>query len=138
MAVCKHGAIALDFTTERAAFNERRVEYAHGAAGLHRGKIGYINFLLDITPDCDCLGWSDAPLVPDIGILASTDPVALDKASFDLVNAQRGFKDSQLQGNHGEGEDKFKGVFAQSLGEVQFQYAESIGMGRTAYELINI
>lgn len=39
-----------------------------------------------MTPDCDCASWSDMPLVPDVGILASTDPVALDQACFDLVS----------------------------------------------------
>ena len=138
MAMCAYESINLDFATERTAFTERVVEYAYGAALAHPGKTAYMNFLINITPDCDCIPWSDAPLVPDIGILASTDPVALDKACYDLVNAQTGFNDSRLRCNHGVGEDKFKGVNKATVGEVQFQYAEAIGMGRTAYELIKI
>ena len=138
MAMCKSEAINLDFTSERLAFTERMIEYAYGAAGLHPQKTAYINFLLNITPDCDCIPWSDAPLVPDIGILASLDPVALDKACYDLVNAQVGFADSQLRCNHAAGEDKFKGSYSKSIGEAQFQYAESLGLGRTAYELIRV
>ena len=67
--------------------------------------MGYINFLIDITPDCDCVPWSDAALVPDIGILASRDPVALDKASYDLINQQIGFKNSMLHRNYEKGSD---------------------------------
>ena len=55
-----------------------------------------MNFLIRITPDCDCFPFSDTPIVPDIGILASRDPVAIDAASFDLVNGQQGFADSLL------------------------------------------
>ncbi|MDR2503817.1 MAG: DUF362 domain-containing protein [Deltaproteobacteria bacterium] len=138
MTMCKHGAINLDFASERTAFTERMIEYAYGASRMHPGKTAYMNFLLNITPDCDCAPWSDAPLVPDIGILAASDPVALDKACFDLVNAQPGFADSQLRCNHGAGEDKFKGSYAKTIGEVQFQYAESIGLGNIAYELVKI
>lgn len=138
MTMCNFGAIDLDFVTERVAFTERMVEYAHGASQVHSGKAAYFNFLMNITPDCDCAPWSDAPLVPDIGILASSDPVALDKACYDLVNAQHGFHDSKLSCNHQKGEDKFKGAHEQSIGEVQFEYAESIGMGSTSYELIKV
>lgn len=62
------------------------VEYAYGAVKRKERKAGYINFLIRITPDSDCFPFSDAPIVPDIGILASLDPVAIDAASFDLVN----------------------------------------------------
>ena len=61
-------------------------------------RIGYISFLTRITPDCDCVPWSDASIVPDIGILASKDPVAIDAAACDLVNQQQGFAESLLAG----------------------------------------
>lgn len=77
-------------------------------------------------------------MVPDIGILASLDPVALDKACYDLVNAQTGFVHSHLQTNHGPGEDKFKGVWDYSVGEVQLSYAQELGMGNMKYELVEI
>jgi uncharacterized Fe-S center protein len=77
-------------------------------------------------------------MVPDIGILASTDPVAIDSASFDLVNQQQGFTDSLLTSHHHKGGDKFKGVHAQTDGYRQVQYAEEIGMGSAQYDLITI
>lgn len=134
---CKESNIELDPDTFEE-FIERMVEYALGAVQNKRGKIGYMNFLMNITPDCDCVPWSDSPIVPDIGILVSEDPVALDAASYDLVNQQKGFKDSMLHDHHLEGEDKFKGVWKSVDGHVQLNYGQKIGLGNVEYELINI
>ena len=97
-----------------------------------------MNFLIRITPDCDCFPFSDTPIVPDIGILASRDPVAIDAASFDLVNLQQGYRESLLTMHHHTGEDKFTGVHANTDGFRQIKYAEEIGMGSSAYELISL
>ena len=93
---------------------------------------------MKITPDCNRCPWSDVRIVPDIGILASTDPVAIDAASFDLVNAQQGIAGSRLLCNHAPGEDKFRGVAPYTDGTIQIRHGERIGLGRTAYELIEI
>jgi uncharacterized Fe-S center protein len=66
------------------------------------------------------------------------DPVAIDAASFDLVNRQTGFNESLLTAHHHSGEDKFKGVHPQTDGLKQVKYAEEIGMGNRAYDLIKI
>jgi hypothetical protein len=100
--------------------------------------VGFFNFLLNITPDCDCVPWSDAPIVPDIGILASCDPVAVDQASFDLVNQQTGLTDSLLQKNRAPGEDKFLGLWESTRGDIQTEYGEKIGLGCKDYRLIEI
>ena len=97
-----------------------------------------MNFLIRITPDCDCFPFSDAPIVPDIGILASRDPVAIDTASLDLVNRQQGFTDSLLTTHHQKGGDKFSGVHAQTDGKRQLEYAEELGLGSRNYNLINL
>ncbi|MFA5221763.1 MAG: DUF362 domain-containing protein [Methanoregula sp.] len=138
MTVCPEHAIDIDWETEIPLFIERLVEYAYGAVQAKTGKVGYINFLTRITPDCDCVPWSDASIVPDIGILASLDPVAIDAASYDLVNQQPGFADSQLTAHRHKGEDKFTGMRANTDGKQQIRYAESIGMGNSAYEIITI
>ena len=136
MPICPEHAIDIDWETEIPVFLERMVEYAFGAA---KGKkAGYMSFLTHITPDCDCVGWSDAPVVPDIGILASLDPAAIDAASFDLVNRQPGLKQSFLKTNLGEGGDKFKGMRSFTDGYRQIQYAEEIGLGSRSYHLIEI
>ena len=136
--VCPEHAIDIDWETEIPIFMERMVEYAYGVVKAKKGKMGYMNFLIRITPDCDCFPFSDTPIVADIGILASKDPVAIDAASFDLVNQQTGFTDSLLTAHHHKGEDKFKGVHAQTDGYRQLKYAEEIGMGTTRYDLIGI
>lgn len=136
--VCPEHAIDIDWETEIPIFMERMVEYAYGVVKAKKGKTGYMNFLIRITPDCDCFPFSDTPIVADIGILASKDPVAIDAASFDLVNQQTGFTDSLLTAHHHKGEDKFKGVHAQTDGYRQLKYAEEIGMGTTRYDLIGI
>ncbi|MFZ0442139.1 MAG: DUF362 domain-containing protein [Methanobacterium sp.] len=119
-------------------FIERMTEYAFGAVKDKKGKVGYMNFLMNITPDCDCLPWSDRPIVPDIGILVSNDPVALDAASYDLVNHQKGFENSLLHINHHEGQDKFKGVWNNVDGHLQLRYGREIGLGNIKYDLINV
>ncbi|MCE5297978.1 MAG: DUF362 domain-containing protein [Methanoregulaceae archaeon] len=136
MTICPEHAIDVDWETEIPLFTERMVEYAFGAA-LGK-KAGYINFLTHITPDCDCVPWSDAPVVPDVGFLASRDPVAIDAASFDLVNRQPGLRESALTINRGEGEDKFRGLRERTDGYRQIRYAEEIGLGTGAYRLVEL
>lgn len=138
MHVCPEHAIDIDWETEIPVFMERMIEYAYGAVKGKEDKVGYMNFLIRVTPDCDCFPFSDTPIVPDIGILASRDPVAIDAASFDLVNQQAGFAESLLTAHHAKGEDKFNGVHAQTDGFRQIRYAEEIGMGNSKYDLIAI
>ena len=138
ITVCPVKAAGMDWATDLEAFIERMTEYGYGFAKAHEKRIGYINFLLNITPDCDCVPWSDAPIVPDIGFLASDDPVAIDQASCDLVNKQLGFSDSLLSCNCEAGEDKFHGLRSHVDGGIQLQYGEEIGMGSRNYELIVI
>ena len=138
LTVCPTKAVAIDWKTELVPFTERMVEYAYGAVKGKEHRTCYVTFLVNITPDCDCVPWSDAPIVPDIGILASTDPVALDKACYDLVNASQGLAHTHLRSGLGKGEDKFKGAWSYTTGDVQISYAEHIGLGNSTYELVTI
>ncbi|WNY26729.1 DUF362 domain-containing protein [Methanolapillus ohkumae] len=133
--ICPRDAVFFDWK-DVPDFVDRMIEYAYGAVKNKKGKVCYISFVMNVTPDCDCTPWSDSPIVPDIGILASTDPVALDQACLDLVNKCVGFSDSNLRKNHKAGEDKFKGVFENTDGARQLEYAEKLGMGTRKYELI--
>ncbi len=133
---CSTGAISLNWDTELPQFIERMTESALGAVHNKEGKVLYINFLLKISPECDCYGYADSPLVPDIGILASQDPIALDRACFDLVNAQTGLINSQLSCNHEPGQDKFKGTHTYVDGTLALSYGETIGLGTNNYNLI--
>jgi uncharacterized Fe-S center protein len=143
ITVCPVQAIELDqWGSEARDFIEKMAEYAYGAVKEKKGKTIYFNFLMDITPDCDCVPWSDAPIVPNIGILASTDPVAIDKASLDLVNEEPALKHSMLNDRAGGelpcGEDHFKSMRKGTYGELQISYGESIGLGSSDYELIKL
>jgi uncharacterized Fe-S center protein len=135
---CPNYAIDFDWFVEVPPFMERIAEYALGAVRGKEGRVGYFNILLNITPDCDCVPWSDAPIVPDIGILASIDPVAIDQASYDLVNEQIGLQNSMMQKNRASGEDKFRGVWENTNGLIQVEYGEEIGLGRKGYRLIEV
>ncbi|HVP95161.1 MAG TPA: DUF362 domain-containing protein [Methanoregulaceae archaeon] len=138
MTVCSQHAIDIDWETEIPRFVERLVEYAFGAIQGKERRLCCMNFLTRITPDCDCVPWSDAPIVPDIGILASKDPVAIDAASFDLVNGQAAIPGSLLTRNHRKGADKFKGLRAGTDAFRQVTYGEEIGLGTSEYKLIDI
>ena len=61
------------------------------------GKIFFINYAIDITPSCDCYGWTDTPIVNSLGVLASDDPVAVDKACIDLMNEAPGLIHSEAE-----------------------------------------
>jgi uncharacterized protein len=143
MTVCPVDAIDSGKAEELKIFTEKIAEYAYGAVKEKKGRVGYINFVINVTPDCDCVPWSDAPIVPDIGILASTDPVALDTACYDLVNKASGLKNSMF-GDHNahnhddKCNDKFKSMRHNTYGYVQLDHGEEIGLGTKNYNLIEI
>ncbi|MDA3862456.1 MAG: DUF362 domain-containing protein [Deltaproteobacteria bacterium] len=110
-------------STKKNIFHERLVEYAKGMVDYK--PMVFINVLKNITPACDCKRTPQKPFTADIGILASTDILAIDKASFDLVNKKHGCKDCFK---------KFTGVSP----KVQFIYGEKIKIGTTKYKLVDI
>jgi uncharacterized protein len=135
---CPSGAIQIQWNESIPIFQKKMVEHAYGAVQKKKGKVLYLNFLTQISPACDCYGYSDAPIVNDIGILSSEDPVAIDQASVDLVNGEAGNRSSKLQKNWNPGEDKFRAVYPEVDWNIQLAYAEEIGMGTRKYELIKI
>jgi len=138
MTVCPEGALEFDWEVDLPPFIERMMEYALGAFQGKKGRVGFYNLLLSITPDCDCVPWSDAPIVPDIGILASTDPVAIDAASLDLVNSGIGLPRTLLRHGHDRGRDKFRGVWPHTDGQLQLACAEHLGLGTRRYRLVRL
>ncbi|MEW5773256.1 MAG: DUF362 domain-containing protein [Thermodesulfobacteriota bacterium] len=135
---CPEKALEIDWRTEIPVFMERMTEYALAAVQGKQGRLGFFNFLLDVTPDCDCLPWSDAPLVPDIGILASKDPVALDAACLDLVNRAAAHAGTHLTRNLEPGADKFSGLWGHTQGRIQLDYGQELGLGGTDYRLVEL
>jgi uncharacterized Fe-S center protein len=114
------------------------VEYAYGAVKGKAGRALYLSFVKDVVPDCDCCGWSDAPVVADQGILASTDPVAIDQAAYDLVKAAPAAAGSLLEGKAGPGDDKFALMHPETRPLAQLEHGERIGLGTRRYELVRV
>ena len=113
----------------------KMAEYALGAVSGKQGKQLYVNFINQVSPACDCHGHSDAAIVADIGILASTDPVALDQACADLVNQAQGLPGTALLSGHEAGGDKFRGVHPKIDWEVTLEHAQKVGLGSREYTL---
>ncbi len=137
VVTCPHEAIKISWSGAPQSVQEKTVEFALGVAKEKPGKIGAINFLTDITPDCDCMPHSDAAIVPDIGILASDDMVAVDRASIDLINRQPSIRGTAIPDDKLDEADKF-GLLHGVDWTHQFEYAEQIGLGASEYELRDI
>jgi uncharacterized Fe-S center protein len=135
---CPSGAIQIQWNESIPIFQKKMVEHAYGAVHKKKGKALYLNFLTQISPACDCYGYSDTPIVRDIGILSSEDPVAIDQASVDLVNKEEGNRSSKLSKNWEPEGDKFRAIYPEVDWNIQLAYAEEIGMGTRDYELIKI
>ena len=98
----------------------------------------HISFIVDVSPYCDCHAENDVPIVPDVGMLASFDPVALDAACADLFNAQPANPGSMLDKERHEGEDNFTAVHPVVRWQCQLEHGQKIGLGNMDYELVEI
>ncbi len=135
---CAFHAVNIVWNQTIPVFLEKMMEYVSGVLKGKQDKTFFINFITHISPGCDCLPYNDSPIVRDIGILASTDPVAIDQASVDLVNAEQALPGSSLKKNKNKGEDKFKGLYPDVEWSKQLDYAEHIGIGTRNYDLITL
>ncbi len=97
----------------------------------------HISLVMDVSPECDCCGENDAPIVPDVGMFASFDPIALDMACADAVNAAPAIPGSALGGKK-HGGDHFSALHPDSEWRACLKHAEKIGLGTTKYELIRV
>ncbi len=138
ISVCPVKAVKVRWDQDAPLVMKKMCEFALGAVQGKREKSIYLNFITQVSPACDCYGHADAPIVNDIGICASTDPVAVDQACADLVNAAPGNRDTALKSGFEPGGDKFRGVSPDIDWEVQLRHAEKIGLGTRGYELERI
>lgn len=122
LVVCKFGAVRMKWDEDSRRLQEKMAEYALAVKNHFKEKICFLNFVMQVTKDCDCMAKNQSPIVEDVGILASLDPVAVDRASIDLV-INRGVK------------DPFRAGYDIDW-SVQLKYGEKIGLGRQEYELI--
>jgi uncharacterized protein len=134
---CQQGALTIDWDTDFPKLMEKIAEYAAGAIKGKEKRSLFINFLTQISPACDCYPFSDAPIVGDIGIAASRDPVALDQACVDLLNKSPHLPSSCLKGEE-HYPDKIRAVYPKLDWERQLIHAEEVGLGGRDYELVEI
>ncbi|MEM1569273.1 MAG: DUF362 domain-containing protein [Candidatus Bathyarchaeia archaeon] len=152
-SICPENAISSFRERHRAQveFGLAVADAAYGVVKHFTPKVGFINLAYDITPHCDCFTYSDIPMVPDIGVLASKDPVAIDKASIDLIREAPGIPSSAAEELKitSIGVDKLAQInlweplnFARKDGEpvpyVVLEASSKLGLGSLQYELIHI
>ena len=136
IGVCPKDAIEAPFDQANDVLNCKMAEYAK--AVCQDKPSFHICLVIDVSPYCDCHAENDAPIVPNVGMFASFDAVALDEACADAVNAQTPIPNSAL----GEAEhchhDHFTDVFPTTNWRSCLEHAEKIGFGTRQYELVNI
>lgn len=147
--VAKAQGITTDWSSPAMEQTERMIENALGVIdGVGRDRFYYFNVALDISEVCDCAPFAPQALVPDLGIFASRDPVAIDAACIDALNKAQPISASAC-GNMKAGEDKFAATCAYpdphtgqrsptQTHHRQLQYAEELGLGNRTYKLIQV
>ncbi|MGA2677810.1 MAG: DUF362 domain-containing protein [Sedimentisphaerales bacterium] len=126
LAVCRFGAVQHDWDKNIKILECSVAEHAKGVLAGKDGRAAFINFAISITSDCDCMGNPDHNIVKDIGILGSTDPVAVDAAAIDL-----------MEKSAGKPLDKIS-KYPNLNGKWQIEHAEKIGLGSRKYTLVEI
>lgn len=127
MAMCRDGAVRCNWGQETDVMQKSMAEHAFGALKGKKDRAAFFNFVMSVTKDCDCFSTPRMPkIVEDIGILASTDAVAVDAASLDMVEDKAGRTLGALIRNK------------QLDPRCQIRHAESMGLGSSTYELIEV
>ncbi len=123
-SVCPEGAIPFNWAGSASAMQEKMAEHVLGVIKGKEQKVAFINFAVRITRNCDCGNKPrpEDPAIPDLGILASRDPVALDKATYDLICQDLG-------------RDPFREFYPDIDPTVQMTHAAAIGAGSLDYQL---
>jgi len=127
IALCPNRAIRVEWGGDPLVAQEKLAEITYAALKNKQGRAGFWCFLMNVTPSCDCWGFSTAPMVGDIGFLASLDPIAIDQAAVDLIN--------DAPGPDPGPSDRF-GPLSNSRWDRQLEYGEELGLGTRDYELV--
>jgi hypothetical protein len=125
LVVCKQGAIKMKWDEDSLRLQEKMAEYALRVFTHFKDKAVFVSFLIHVTKDCDCMAKNQKPIVSDIGIVASLDPVAVDQASADLILAAGGDRDPLRAGYDLD----WSG---------QLAHGEKIGLGTRKYGLVEL
>lgn len=142
LSVCPKNAIQSSFHDSSKLLNCKMAEYAY--AVLNGRPAFHISLICDVSPFCDCHSENDIPIIPDVGMLASFDPVALDQACVDLCNRMPVTEGSRLDEHfkkHGS-EDSNHEYFHMNHPDVEWEscleHSEKIGIGTRQYRLIDV
>ena len=136
ISACPVDAVEPEYDAALDDLNQKMAEYA--AAVLAGKPHFHISLVVDVSPCCDCNDGNDIPIVPDIGMFASFDPVALDAACADAVNNQRPAAGSRLDNSEDKGGDHFSAVCPGTNWRVCINHAVKLGLGTGGYELLTI
>ena len=138
IAYCPKGAIMNKWDEAFPVMNKKIAEYA--AAALAGKPAFHVSFVTDVSPECDCDGCSDIPVIPDIGMFASFDPVALDQACADAANAAPIVAGSAADTGKekGKDDDLFRILHPGVDWECGLDHAEKLGIGTRKYELVKV
>jgi uncharacterized Fe-S center protein len=125
LAVCRFDAVSYDWGAESGYMQKSMAEHAYGVVKQKQEKCFFFNVLVDMTKDCDCFNVTQKKMIPDIGILASNDPVAIDMATLDLTAKANGQHLAAMAYEHHDA-------------MIQLIHAAKIGLGSLKYELIKV
>ena len=139
LGACNFDAIGFGQDNAVAVLNAKMAEYTK--AVVSGRDCFHLSLIVDVSPYCDCHAENDAPILPDIGMFASQDPVALDQACADACLAAEPIRNSVLGDHlHADGfqdhHDHFKNTTPESEWETQLIHGEKIGLGTRRYELV--
>ena len=136
IGVCPKDAVCAASDESNDILNKKIAEYS--LAVVKDRPHFHISLVIDVSPNCDCHAENDIPIVPDVGMFASFDPVALDRACADAVNRQPIIAGSQLDQMPHVHHDHFIDSAPTTDWKVCLEHAEKIGLGTQEYELIEI
>lgn len=146
VALCPHEAAVNGSTESGILLNYKIAEYTQ--AVLKDKPSFHVSFIMNVSPECDCWAHNDAAIVPDLGIAASFDPVALDQACADLVNSVATLPTGNMlndkcachdhEHGHEEDHDKFHMLHPDTNWQVGLDYCAELGLGTREYELIRM
>ena len=125
LAVCPTAAVTFSWSETNERLQEKMAEHALGVVSRKGGRIGFLNYIYDVTKGCDCFGSPQEPVLKSLAVVASADCVAIDRATVDLIN------------DHTHG-DFFRKLYPNIPYDVQFRHGESIGLGSTQYDLVEV
>ena len=138
IAVCPKDAVRIDWDETTTNLNCKIAEYTK--AVVDGRPCFHISLVIDVSPNCDCHAENDMAIVPNVGMFASFDPVALDMACVDAVNAQTPLRGSAADDAHAKAHvhDHFQRLHPDTNWRSCLEHGEKIGLGTRDYELVKI